>query len=118
MKRYFERQKMKKRTLNQTWTLCLRMWRWVAKKWAKESSPRKVIRLKRQWLHNNGFEEAIMANCFFCDFQEAIGGCTQCPGKLVDSSFSCCSKVYGYEYKPIEFYKELLRLNRIRKAKK
>jgi hypothetical protein len=37
---------------------------------------------------------------------------------LVDSHFNCCDTEYEYAYKPVEFYKELLRLNRIRKAKK
>lgn len=107
---------MKKRTLNQTWTLCLRMWRWVAK--AKtENSKKQVSILKLRWLYDNGFRN-LKNGCFFCDFIRETRSCGGCPGKLVDASFNCCTDAYYYRLKPVLFYKELLRLNRIRKAKK
>ncbi len=108
---------MKKRTLNQTWTLCLRMWRWIAKVWTPDGPH--IFVLKDRWLNENGFsEESIFCNCFFCQFQKEIGGCSQCPGKLINPSFSCYDVAYIYQIKPVKFYQELLRLNRIRKAEK
>ena len=109
---------MKKRTLNQTWILCLRMWRWIAKVWTLDGPS--VHDLKSLWLESNGFTKSIDANCFFCDYnwQFENGGCWSCPGRLVTSSFSCSSVTHDYETKPVAFYNELLRLNRIRKEKK
>lgn len=101
---------MKKRTLNQTWTLCLRMWRWIAK---NKGRTVKCYRLKAKWLRVNGFKY-VVADCFFCDF--AQNNCKRCPGKLVDPNFDCGSSDYCYSKKPVAFYKELLRLNRIRKG--
>ena len=108
---------MKKRTLNQTWVLCLQMWKWIAKVW---QTPRyrqyDVLKLKEIWLRKNGFEpECLRAHCFFCDYK-GVESCHQaCPGALVDSRFSCYHYDYNFEDKPVEFYKEILRLNRIRK---
>jgi hypothetical protein len=106
---------MKKRTLNQTWTLCLRMWRNIAKKWGKRKS---VSRQKRLWLMHNGFEKyEINADCFFCDYDKRYNrGCRSCPGRLVDFNFNCNNEPSFCENPPA-FYKELLRLNRIRKKK-
>lgn len=107
---------MKKRTLNQTWVLCLRMWRSIAKVWREGNN---VHRLKRIWINENGFSmSGVDAHCFFCDHNVENPGCSDCPGKLVDPNFCCESLEYDYETKPIAFYKELLRLNRIRKEKK
>lgn len=105
----------KERTLNQTWILCLRMWRSIAK--AKTANPRKwVSTLKRRWLYDNGFT-VLKGDCFFCDNIKEEPGCVECPGKLVDPSFNCCNLMYHYKRQPVAFYKELLRLNRIRKEK-
>ena len=108
---------MKKRTLNQTWVLCLRMWREISKKWTERISVRK---LKARWLKANGFPaDTIEENCFFCEYTNSVNsGCSQCPGRLVDHNFACTNQDYNYEDEPVAFYKELLRLNRIRKAKK
>ena len=114
---------MKQRTLNQTCTLCLRMWRWIAKVW---QTPRygwyEVSELKEIWLRKNGFlYVGLRGNCFFCEHKNIcnMDACSKgCPGALVDRSFNCCNDDYAYDKKPVEFYKELLRLNRIRKAKK
>ena len=103
----------KKRTLNQTWILCLRMWRWIAKVWTPNGLS--VCELKSQWVIDNGFRNyEVYGNCFFCSLAES---CWECPGRLIDPDFSCLNRDYDYEEKPVEFYKELLRLNRIRKAK-
>ena len=107
---------MKKRTLNQNWTLCLRKWRWIVKE--KIAHKRRwVSTLKVQWLHDNRFKD-LSGDCFFCDYGEAENSCRSCPGRLVDSSFSCQREAYHYIYNPFAFLAELLRLNRIRKAKK
>ena len=114
----------KKKILDQTWTLCLRMWRSVSRKWAKatvktKKSPYNLGKLKVSWLRKNGFgRETIMSNCFFCEFQNPPGGCGRCPGVLVDPSFNCYNKAYSFRNNPPAFYEELLRLNRIRKGKK
>lgn len=108
---------MKKRTLNQTWMLCLRMWRWVAKVWYPNGPA--VSQLKMRWLSENGFGGvSIASDCFFCHFQKDIGACKQCPGVLINPSFSCYDARYSHKTSPVKFYKELLRLNRIRKVKK
>ena len=104
---------MKKRTLNQTWTLCLRMWKWIAKQ-VREGSKRSVEELKSQWLLDNGFV-GVEDNCFFCDSVETCS-CDDCPGRLVDPDFDCATFAHNYENRPEAFYKELLRLNRIRKG--
>ena len=104
----------KKLTLNQTWTLCLRMWRWIAKVWTPDGLD--VDILKVQWMKDNGFED-IESGCFFCDISKYIDSCIDCPGRLVNLHFKCSNWEYSWSYKPVEFYKELLRLNKIRKAK-
>lgn len=112
---------MKKRTLNQTWVLCLRMWRWIAKEWDKEKD---VGELKLQWLQEHGFLsdlfEGIYNSCFFCEYNKGIKqlACQNCPGVLVNPLFTCGNDAYNYETNPPAFYKELLRLNRIRKAER
>ena len=111
---------MKKLTLNQTWTLCLRMWKWIASVW-KEGDD--VDTLKDQWLEENGFE-TIIQSCFFCDWANRgydelrFSRCVDCPGKKVDKAFNCLDITYHYYEDPKAFYAELLRLNRIRKATK
>ena len=107
---------MKKRTLNQTWTLCLRMWRWIAKVWTPGGPI--IYELKVQWLKSNKFGGAfgLKSHCFFCEFQKDTGGCSQCPGVLVNPYFNCYDDRYHHKHKPAAFYKELLRLNRIRKG--
>ncbi len=113
--------KKRKRTFNQTWTLCLRMWRWIAKVWQTPRYRRyDVHTLKGIWLRKNG-SYYLRGDCFFCECKNIYNtdDCNNgCPGIFVDSGFSCCNYYYNYVTKPVEFYKELLRLNRIRKVKK
>lgn len=115
--------KKKKLTLNQTWTQCLRMWRWITEVWQTPRYKRyDVGQLKKIWLKKNGFNPStVRASCFFCEYKRRKNLCfcyTACPGALVDPDFVCDNYNYHYAYKPVEFYKELLRLNKIRKAKK
>lgn len=109
-------------TLNKTWKLCLRMWKWISEEWAKELNTKSPETLKRQWLQDNGFDfREIYLECFFCEWhnRHREPACGNCPGKLVDHSFSCTLHAgYSYNDEPVAFYKELLRLNRIRKGKK
>lgn len=113
---------MKQLTLSETWVLCLRMWRWIAKEWEKdlalpESERREVFQLKNQWINANRLKSRTY--CFFCKYAIGkIGSCDGCPGALVDPKFACYHADYNYETNPPAFYAELLRLNRIRKGKK
>ena len=112
---------MKKRTLNQTWVLCLRMWRWIAKVWQTPRYRRyDVYELKKIWLEKSGFRNSSMrGSCFFCDYKKDNGCCSEaCPGAVVFSGFNCCNYNYHYGDRPVAFYAELLRLNRIRKGKR
>lgn len=105
---------MSKRTLNQTWILCLRMWRWIVKQ-IEKGSEFSIVALKSRWLRRNGFEDNNVAgDCFFCD---TASSCSSCPGRLVDPDFDCDAAAYDYLTNPTGFLKELLRLNRIRKGK-
>jgi hypothetical protein len=108
---------MKRYNLNETWELCLKMWKWIAKekkkkRWHSPSS------LKCEWLNNNGFRDIhIACTCFFCHYSAQHGGsCNSCPGRKVDPDFNCMTKP-DYVSNPIEFYKLLLALNRKRKKK-
>ena len=105
-------------TLDMAWDLCLEQWDWI--KAEKEAgSLLSVEGLKRQWCEENGFED-IYYNCFFCEYanqQPRIDfdspRCDNCPGCLVDPEFDC-NKEYHYEYNPLAFHAELVRLNNIR----
>ena len=92
------------------------MWRSIAK--SKIEYPGQwVSTLKERWLRDNGFKN-LVGDCFFCAAAAAANTCDLCPGRLVDLSFSCSNENYSYAQKPVAFYKELLRLNRIRKERK
>ena len=117
---------MKKLTLTQTWTECLRMWRWIATKVRKGNSldvedlkeELDVEDLKEEWARAHGFELELENDCFFCDYdEEHKDDCTFCPGKKVDPEFDCRESDYHFSNKPIAFYNKLVALNRKRKAK-
>ena len=111
---------MKKLTLNQAWTQCLRMWKWIDKQF-EESSGVTVSALKCRWLKENGYaDECIVNDCFFCDYdvENGNGLCSLCPGELVNKRFNCENVTYDWYSKPRKFYKKLLELNKKRKAKK
>jgi hypothetical protein len=101
--------------LEETWKECIRMWKWISRQWLKPSHPG-INALKRKWLETNGYEVFSIAEwCFFCDF--ARGFCDYCPGREIDSNFSCTNGKYHYRIKPREFYQELKQLNKIRMKK-
>lgn len=108
---------MKRYTLDQTWTLCLKMWKWITKE--RKKNKRSVGILKIEWLKNNGFGPSLIdSDCFFCQYAVAHKkrkfACFYCPGTKVDPNFSCTEHPI-YSSEPIEFYKLLLTLNRKRK---
>ena len=94
------------------------MWRWIAAQ--KKRHPRAYAgNLKIQWLKKHKEFETIISDCFFCEYVEKrVGDCDLCPGCKIDKTFDCYNKDYNFESKPIAFYKKILQLNRIRKAKK
>ena len=94
---------MKKLTLDQTWDLCLQMWKWIVEEWKKDSKDNKdsenVEDLKYAWLDNHGYNaETIAHQCFFCEYtashvkKRVLGYdryCDLCPGRKVDATFDC-----------------------------
>lgn len=114
---------MKKLTLNQTWTLCLRMWKWIDEQIGKGDRT-DIDMLKYQWLKKNNYELGkIEEDCFFCERNINLndgGGypnCKDCPGVLVNKRFACMNKTYHYTTKPRKFYQKLLQFNKKRKTK-
>ena len=102
-------------TLDMAFDLCLEQWDWV-KAEIEAGSKLSVEGLKSQWCKENGYE-AIWGYCFFCeqpriDFDSPL--CDNCPGRLVDPEFYCNNNKYHYEYQPLAFHAELVRLNKIR----
>lgn len=108
---------MKKLTLDETWDLCLKMFKWISRQQGD------VGELKSQWLRKHGFVPAsIDSNCFFCEYHHTHkrkdwGKCN-CPARKIDKDFDCKSAKYDYTTKPRAFYKKLVALNKIRLAKK
>jgi len=109
---------MKKLTLDATWKLCLRQWRWIVKQ-RKEHPRSHVSILKERWMNEHGFADAEM-DCFFCEYagQQGRSGCSQCPGRKIDKTFDCFNVEYLFYVKPKEFHKKLLELNRERKKRR
>ncbi len=103
---------MKKLNLDETWRLCLEMWKWIA----GEAGALFVPILKEQWLREHGYEDRLQADCFFCDYSKGRG-CLPCPGKEVDEAFDCTCTDYDYCDNPIKFYNKLVSLNEIRLKK-
>ena len=118
---------MKKLTLDETWRLCLSMWRWIAKQ-KREGSRKRTDVLKREWLRLHKIPTDAQPNnaCYFCEYnnehnrggnQDTDTGCT-CPGNRIDKKFDCCHSEYHFYKHPIAFYNKLVSLNRKRLAKK
>ena len=119
---------MKKLTLDETWRLCLSMWRWIAKQ-KRGGSKRNIDNLKIQWLDIHGYKlnednEYIKLNCFFCEYdeqqlrKEESANCDCCPGKKIDIEFACTASGYCWSNDSIAFYNMLVSLNRKRLAKR
>lgn len=100
--------------LEETWQLCLEMWKWIAENYKKGENC--VASLKRKWLETNGIRiNDRDACCFFCQYAHKHAGCTNsCPGKLVNKSFECFSPDYHYSNEPTKFYEKLVELNEMR----
>lgn len=102
-------------TKNFVWEECLAMYKWVAARWLLTGV--NVNILKKRWLKAHGYKlNMLVAHCFFCEYDNhhTDGDCTACPGKLVDSGFKCSKDIYSWCKKPVEFYLEIARLNKIR----
>ncbi len=105
---------MKRLTLNETWVLCLRKWKWVAEEW--EKGRRDIENLKAEWLREHGFGDELVDNdCFFCEYDsQHDDDCKSCPAILVSRNFSCTNVTYIWCYKPTTFYNKLLSMNKKR----
>ena len=105
-------------TLDMAFDLCLKQWDWI-KAQIEAGSKLSVGTLKEQWCKENGYED-VRSVCFFCEYavhqhsRIAPRRCVNCPGRLVDPEFHCNNKEYHYEYNPLAFHAELVRLNKIR----
>jgi hypothetical protein len=106
----------KPKNLDETWTECLRMWKWIVRQ--VKAGRTDIGNLKRKWRKDNGYRN-IRSDCFFCEYSSKRDGnlCDNCPGKLVDKEFSCGGTDYDWSEKPLEFYKVLKKLNRKRKKR-
>ncbi len=121
---------MKRLTLDETWVLCLKMWKWIAKEVRvaiKAEKEWNVDNLKAKWLRKHGFNpDKVEQECFFCEWGVLKEGrartwyryCPHCPAVKVDSDFGCSEPEYAHTERPTLFYKKLLALNKLRLAKK
>ena len=114
---------MKRMNLDESWKLCMSMWRWIAEQ-IRAGCEYSVDVLKEQWLKKHGYKigkygEYITGNCFFCTYITSCGKeeCSFCPGKKVDGTFNCMRKDYDFFGRPIAFYNKLRSLNRKRLKK-
>jgi hypothetical protein len=111
---------MKELNLDQTWEQCLKMWKWVSEQVGAVSDLR-VSALKGRWIEKNDPERVLdLSNdgdCYFCLYTDN-GSCVECPAQLVEKSFHCCDECHYYATKPVAFYAELKRLNKIRLERK
>ena len=103
--------------LDVCWDECEKMWEYVSNNYVPEDCNLDVI--KGQWLEANGYKISwIRGMCFFCEFVwRLIQQCNNCPGVQVDNRFGCFNLEYNYETKPKLFYKEIVRLNKVRKER-
>ena len=115
---------MKRLNLDETWKLCLQVHRHIAKK-IKENSRLDAYDLKNTWLVGHKKYKWIHHGCFFCEYTYQHFGVDnhngidcKCPAKKIDKTFDCFTEAYRYNRRPVAFYKELVRLNKIRLAKK
>ena len=108
---------MKKMTLDETWTNCLKMWRWIAKQ--RKLKPKISTEFfKEEWLLKHGFK-TIDHDCFFCEYDSKYGdGCYGCPARKYDPEFHCSNRLWHWKKYPTKFYNKLVALNKIRLKKK
>ncbi len=110
---------MKRLNLNETWVLCLKMWKWIAKQ--VKAGRQNVEGLKEEWLRKHKFS-GIHSKCFFCDYAVKNShpkkfDCN-CPAERIEQDFWCQKDSYCYSLKPIAFYKKLVELNKLRLKKR
>ena len=111
---------MERLTLDQTWVLCLKMWKWIAKE-VRAGNSTNVDALKKEWCEKNGFAAIeIKYCCFFCEYdRRGICECDRCPARKIDKAFKCyVDSSYHYLEFPLKFYKTICQLNKIRLGKK
>lgn len=124
--------KEKKLTIEQAWTLCLKMWKWIAENY-KNDKIESTTQLKKRWLkENKTLPEMkdvdinyLSFSCFFCqynveqraskikvNYDDANMDCSKCPAKLVSKRF-CCERYEAYNWmcKPKQFYKRIKELH-------
>ena len=104
-----------KLSLEQTWTKCLKMWKWIAENdfICGEDGKRAYFR------EHPRLKVPDKSDCYFCDYTtQTIEVCRGCPGALVENGWRCTYKNFSYNANPKKFYQELLRLNKKRKASK
>lgn len=113
---------MKKLTLNQAWTLCLKQWKWIIEQ--LDAGSKDVGNLKLRWMKKSRYINVNSA-CFFCHYhvqehkkKRSNKECGYCPGRLVSRRFDCMHSSYDYKDKPRAFYRKLLALDKKRRVKK
>ena len=113
---------MKRLTIDQTWTKCLKMWRWIVRERRKSGYRADVQKLKEQYFAKKRFKPSNL--CWFCEYNDQHGNrenCDKCLGAIADkvnNRYAWCNMHYDWQRRPIAFLAELNRLNRIRRAKK
>ena len=98
-----------------------RMWKWVSENWKPDQD---VTCLKQQWLKQNGFKKHYRHSCFFCEYayhfcedDDFVALCEHCPARLVtNQNWHCDSRPHSWNETPKAFYRELVRLDKKRKA--
>ena len=115
---------MKRLSLDKTWEDCLLMWKWLSKK-VTDDPHADIDDLKETYTDVKEYN--LVQNCFFCEYADRhlketdemypFTSCTNCPGKKVDKGFNCL-EYPKYNENPIEFYKLLVRLDKIRRVKR
>jgi len=115
---------MKRLTLDETWVLCLKMWKWITQQRKKNNREHARI-LKRRWAENHGYHiDKLENDCFFCEYaarhnkEKWIRDCSFCPAVKIDPQFHCANDDYSWHENPIAFYAKLVELNKIRLKKK
>ena len=112
---------VKSLTLNQTWSRCIAMWRWIVEQ-LKIRPEASVDSLKREWLRVHDPVRDLSGNCYFCAWvcahKNEDNTCVNCPGVQIDPQFSCESTAYHYIYNPAAFLRKLEQLNKKRLNRK
>jgi len=112
--------KKKRLTLDETWTLCLQMWKWIAGQCRKNKNAEVGI-LKEKWLVQHGYNpQNIRQWCFFCEYANSSGSIDicNCPAKQIKPEFSCQANRTHWCDNPLAFYRNLVSLNKKRLNKK